>query len=152
MWKADAPEGGETLKIHDTIAPFVFGHGADLGCGCWKLKVEKTREASCLGIDGGFSPFACKEADLIADVANLTQFQDESFDYIFSSHTLEDMPYPEAVLMEWWRLVKVGGNLILYLPLTRRVAKEMGLKSWEGFYPNIGEPGATSPANKGHHR
>jgi ADP-heptose:LPS heptosyltransferase len=141
-WKIDAPEGNETEKIHNRIALYVSGHGVDLGCGCWKLKVDKTKEHSCLGVDQGLSPMACKEADVIADVSDLKMFQDESFDYAYSSHTLEDMHYTEAVLREWWRLIKVGGNLILYLPLTRKVAKEMGLANWEGFYPNMGEPGA----------
>jgi SAM-dependent methyltransferase len=142
VWRIDGPEGNESEKIHNRVAPFVSGHGIDIGCGIWKLKVTKSREHSCLGVDGGFSPLAVAEADVIADVTNLSMFRDESFDYAYSSHTLEDMHYTEAVLREWWRLVKVGGNFILYLPLTRRVAKEMGLANWEGFYPNIGEPGA----------
>lgn len=141
-WRADMPEGNETEKVHDRIAPFVFGHGVDLGCGCWKLKVDKSPSCSCLGVDAGHSQPACKEADVIADVAKLDMFTSESFDYVYSSHTLEDMPYTEAVLQEWWRLVKPGGNLILYLPLTKKVAKEMGREDWEGFYPNKGEPGA----------
>jgi len=142
MWREDLSEGNETRKIKDRLTPFIFGHGLDLGCGCWKLKVEKTPSYSCLGIDGGHSMMACKEADIIADVANLTMLTNESFDYVYSSHTLEDMPYHEAVLREWWRLIKPGGNLILYLPLTRKVAKEMGRDDWERFYPNIGEKGA----------
>jgi ADP-heptose:LPS heptosyltransferase len=141
-WRAEESDRGETTKIHDRIASYVFGHGVDLGCGCFKLKVEKTPQCSCLGVDMGNSLPACKEADIIADVANLKMFTNESFDYVYSSHTLEDMPYPEAVLREWWRLIKPGGNLILYLPLTRRVAKEMGREDWEGFYPNVGELGA----------
>ena len=141
-WRPEMSEGNETGKVHDRIAPFVFGHGLDLGCGGWPLEVKKTRETSCIGVDGGFSEFACGVADVIADVANLTMFKDESFDYVYSSHTLEDMHYPEAVLREWWRLIKPGGNLILYLPLTRKVARELGREDWEGFYPNIGESGA----------
>jgi ADP-heptose:LPS heptosyltransferase/predicted SAM-dependent methyltransferase len=140
-WDINAPEGNETSKVHDRISPFVSGHGVDLGCGCWKLKVEKSREHSCVGVDGGYSPVALTQADIIADVSDLNMFKDEAFDYVYSSHTLEDMPYTEAILREWWRLVKPGGNLILYLPLTRRVAKEMGLENWADFYPNIGEPG-----------
>jgi ADP-heptose:LPS heptosyltransferase len=142
MWKQEASEGNESAKVHDRIAPFVYGHGVDLGCGCWKLQVTKTPQTSCLGVDMGLSPMACKEADIIADVSNLAMFRDESFDYVYSSHTLEDMPYTGAVLREWWRLVRPGGNLILYLPLTKRVAKEMGREDWEGFYPNMGELGA----------
>src|SRR6266404_1697906 len=150
-WKQDAPEGNESQKCHDRIAPCVSGHGLDIGCGCWKLKVAKSREHSCLGVDGGYSPQAAAEADIIADVTDLSIFQDESFDYCYSSHTLEDMHYPEAVLREWWRLVKMGGNLILYLPLTRKVAKEMGLPNWEEFYPNIGESGANVNHQKDFH-
>lgn len=143
-WQIDAPEGNETQKVHDRIAMYVSGHGIDLGCGCWKLKVAKTQQNSCLGVDGGYSDVSCKEADLIADVARLSMFTDESFDYVYSSHTLEDMHYPEAVLAEWWRLVKPGGNLILYLPLTKKIAKEMGREDWENFYPNKGEKGANA--------
>lgn len=141
-WSAELPEGNESGKVHDRIAPFVYGHGCDLGAGCWPLKVEKTPLYSCVSVDGGFSPMACAAVDIVADVANLKMFADECFDYVYSSHTLEDMPYTEAVLKEWWRLVKPGGNFILYLPLTRKVAKEMGREDWEGFYPNIGEKGA----------
>lgn len=141
-WRPDGPEGNETSKIHDRIAPYVFGHGLDLGCGGWPLKVKKSRTHSCLGVDGGYSQFAVDHSDIVADVSKLDMFSDESFDYVYSSHTLEDMHYPEAVLREWWRLIKVGGTLILYLPLTRNVAKDMGLSNWQDFYPNKGEKGA----------
>lgn len=137
----DAIQGNETQKCHDRIAPFIYGHGADLGCGFWKLKVAKSKDTSCIGVDGGYHINATSEIDVIADVTNLKLFTNECFDYVYSSHTLEDLHYTEAVLREWWRLVKPGGNLILYLPLTRRVAKEMGLPNWEGFYPNMGENG-----------
>lgn len=141
MWHEDGPQGGETLKVHDRLAPFIYGHGADLGCGFWKLKVAKSKDTSCIGVDGGYHINATSEIDVIADVTNLKMFANECFDYVYSSHTLEDLHYTEAVLREWWRLVKPGGNLILYLPLTRRVAKEMGIEGWGGFYPNMGEPG-----------
>lgn len=140
-WRIDGPEGNETAKVHDRIAPFVYGHGVDLGCGCWKLKVEKSPNHSCIGVDMGLSQQACKEADMICDVSTLP-FKDETFDYAYSSHTLEDMHYSDAVLTEWWRIIKPGGRLILYLPLTRSVAKELGREDWENFYPNKGEEGA----------
>lgn len=140
-WRIDAPEGGETLKVHDRIAMFVWGHGVDLGCGCWKLKVPKSKEHSCLGVDKGDSPQALAECDVISDVTTLP-FKDEQFDYAYSSHTLEDMHYSDAVLIEWWRIIKPGGRLILYLPLTKKAAKELGREDWENFYPNMGEPGA----------
>lgn len=145
--RLDGPEGNESAKVHHRIAPFVSGHGLDLGCGLWPLQVEKTAANSCLGVDGGYAPWGCNGAQFICDVQKLPMFADESFDYIYSSHTLEDMPTPEAVLVEWWRLIKPGGKLILYLPLTKNVAKELGREDWENFYPNKGENGA-NPAHQ----
>src|SRR5579863_4299754 len=58
VWSKELSEGNETAKVHDRIAPFVYGHGIDLGCGCWKLKVDKTPQTSCIGVDGGYSAMA----------------------------------------------------------------------------------------------
>lgn len=141
-WRADGPQGNETGKIHDRIAPYVSGRGLDLGCGWWKLKVPKISPGDfCLGVDGAYHGMA-PDVDIHCDVTNLDLFADESFDYVYSSHTLEDMPYPGVVLKEWWRLIKPDGRLILYLPLAKAVAKELGLANWENFYPNRGEPHA----------
>src|SRR6266849_1160943 len=143
MWRIDGPEGNESAKIHDRIAPFVSGRGLDLGCGPWKLQVPKTGKDFCLGVDsigesgGYFGQSDC--VDVACDVTKLELFADESFDYIYSSHVLEDMPHPAAVLKEWWRVIKPGGNLILYLPLSKNVAKDLGLENWQDFYANKGE-------------
>lgn len=140
-WKIDGPEGNETAKVHDRIAPFVSGRGLDLGCGLWKLQVPKTGKDFCLGVDGSyFGQAEC--VDVTCDVTKLDLFSSESFDYVYSSHTLEDMQYPASVLMEWWRLIKPGGRLILYLPLAKNVAKSLGLPNWQDFYANKGEIGA----------
>ena len=140
-WSATLQEGNETAKVHDRIAMYVSGRGLDLGCGPWKLDVPKSRDNYCLGVDGGYHVDA-KGVDIVADVTDLGIFATETFDYVYSSHTLEDLHYTEAVLREWWRLVKPGGNFILYLPLTKNVAKELGREDWEQFYPNRGESGA----------
>ena len=143
-------EGNETVKVRARIAPFVSGHGLDLGCGVWPLKVAIEQELGkpplhqCIGVDGGYSPQACMAAQVIADVSALPMFASEQFDYVYSSHTLEDMVYPEAVLTEWWRVIKPGGKLILYLPLARQVAKSLGVENWHTFYPDKGTPGANS--------
>jgi ADP-heptose:LPS heptosyltransferase len=61
-------------------------------------------------------------------------FADACMDFVYSSHTLEDQEDTVGTLREWWRVVKPGGYLILYLP-------------HKDFYPNIGQPGA-NPAHK----
>lgn len=39
-----------------------------------------------------------------------------TYDYVFSSHCLEHMRDPEHALGEWWKLLKVGGSLIVVVP------------------------------------
>jgi ADP-heptose:LPS heptosyltransferase len=52
-------------------------------------------------------------------------------DFVFSSHLLEHLVDYEAALAEWWRVIKPGGYLCLYLP-------------HKDLYPNIGTPGANA--------
>jgi len=67
--------------------------------------------------------------DVLCDVSKLDVFASASMDFVYSSHTLEHIEDYQAALREWWRVVKPGGYLILYLP-------------HRDFYPNIGQPGA----------
>ena len=41
---------------------------------------------------------------------------DNSFDFVYSSHCLEHLDNADEALKNWWRVVKTGGYLILYLP------------------------------------
>lgn len=43
-------------------------------------------------------------------------FADGSQDAVFSSHCLEHMPDPRAALAEWYRVVRVGGHLVIMVP------------------------------------
>ena len=122
VWKAEAPQGNESAKVKYDVIPYMRGRGVDLGCGPWKIFPH------CIGVD------IIPGADVCARVTHLDQFASGSMDFVYSSHTLEDIEDTEGALREWWRLLKVGGFLILYLP-----HKE--------FYPNIGQPGG-NPAHK----
>lgn len=42
--------------------------------------------------------------------------EDEKFDFVYSSHTLEHTVNPDIALRNWWRVLKPGGYLILYIP------------------------------------
>lgn len=50
------------------------------------------------------------------DAQYLRGVPDESFDFVYSSHTLEHMADARVALENWWRVVKRGGYLILYVP------------------------------------
>ncbi|MDA1277812.1 MAG: class I SAM-dependent methyltransferase [Verrucomicrobia bacterium] len=50
------------------------------------------------------------DAHLMAGVEN------ETYDFVYSSHCLEHLEDIERALQNWWRILKPGGFLILYLP------------------------------------
>jgi SAM-dependent methyltransferase len=50
------------------------------------------------------------------DAQTLYGIEDGQFDYVYSSHTLEHVDNAEITLKNWWRAVRPGGFLILYLP------------------------------------
>jgi SAM-dependent methyltransferase len=96
---------GETSKARarrireNFFEKFCRGKGLDIGYG-GDLLAE-----NCLGLD-------IEDAD----AHDLGGIEDETFDFVYSSHTLEHLFKPEVALSNWWRVLKPGGYLILYLP------------------------------------
>jgi len=129
MWRAEDPQGNEAGKMLWELVPYTRGFGLDLGCGPHKafphfIGVDNKKDCQLFG-----TPM---NPDLtVPDACSLPMFASESCDFIFSSHMLEHVEDYKGALKEWWRLVKVGGHLCLYLP-----HKEL--------YPNIGQPGANT--------
>ncbi len=128
VWRADGPQGMESAKVALDIVQYFHGRCLDLGCGQRKVFPAK----HVLGVDNykDLQLFgAMANPDIVASVDKLDMFADGSIDCVFSSHTLEHIEDYEASLADWWRVVKPGGYLILYLPH----------RDW---YPNRGMPGA----------
>jgi SAM-dependent methyltransferase len=50
------------------------------------------------------------------DAQYLYGLKDSRFDFVYSSHTLEHVEDPKITLTNWWRVLKSGGYLILYVP------------------------------------
>lgn len=127
MWRAEDPQGDEAAKIKWLLVPYTRGKVLDVGCGPWKpfahfTGVDNMHHAQMFGWQ--FEPDV-----KVADCSELGQFATGGWDAVFSAHTLEHIKDFEAALKEWWRLVKVGGHLCLYLP-------------HKDFYPNIGQAGS----------
>ncbi len=123
-WDADAEQGNEAAKIRHIIVPYTRGKGLDLGCGPWKAWPHFISYDNINEWDGfEWAP------DIRGDAEDLSVFSKESMDFVFSSHLLEHMKNPKQVLREWWRVIKTGGYLVLYLPDKR-------------VYPNMGEHGS----------
>jgi SAM-dependent methyltransferase len=51
---------------------------------------------------------------MVCDAQLLEQYPDEFFDYVFSSHLLEEIEDTESTLREWLRVIKKDGNIVLY--------------------------------------
>lgn len=109
--------GDETAKTRWRVVPFTSGPGLDIGCG--KAKVFESDH--CIGIDSGLwaerGDGPCV-ANMRIDCTSDLPFTAGTWHYVYSSFLLEFVPYANVpkVLREWMRVIKVGGNLVLYLP------------------------------------
>jgi len=124
----------------------------DVGCGtgfCQPMfeKYGVSYEGICLGEDYSVAIANGKNVKLM-DFSFL-EYKDESFDLIFSRHSLEHSPMPVLTLMEWYRVSKqwccvvlpapehytyIGANHYSVMPrdLAREVFKHAGWKVvWE---------------------
>ena len=75
------------------------GRGIDIGCG----KDPVCKDALCFDIDTG-------------DANCITDYIQQQYDYVYSSHCLEHMNDPATALLGWWKLVRPGGHLFIIVP------------------------------------
>ncbi|MBU0752368.1 MAG: methyltransferase domain-containing protein [Gammaproteobacteria bacterium] len=127
VWDIRTSNGNEAAKIRYEVLPYVAAGGLDVGCGPSKvwphlIGIDSEKDTALFGVP-------MKPDIVVPDAARLSIFADGSADSVFSSHLLEHIADWQAALREWWRLVKVGGHLVLYLPHA-------------DLYPRIGQPGA----------
>lgn len=135
-WRPDMPQGNESAKTRWRSIVFCRGKGLDLGCGPEKL-IDST---NCIGVDNNIDATLFGRParfDIKADVTDLSMFASGSMDWVFSSHVLEHVPLSKIpdTLREWMRVIKPGGNLILYLPDMDQYPKcpdaELGIDKFE---------------------
>jgi len=122
MWRQDDPQGNEAQKIKYDIVPYTRGRGLDLGCGPFKAYKH------FIGVDNGHH-WGTGGADVVSEATDLSLFATNTLDFVFSSHLLEHIQDAGQALSEWFRVLKPGGHLVLYLP-------------HDELYPKVGESGA----------
>lgn len=120
----------ETSRGRHRLAKYCEGMGLDLGYGGDPI----VPCAITLDVDWGTKgppliPHAPQ--NLIGNARDLYWFKDGIFNYVYSSHLLEDFTFGEQIeiLKEWIRVIKVGGHLVLYLPdeqVYRKHCEKMG--------------------------
>lgn len=113
-WRITDPCGDESGKVKYEIVQYVRGKGIDVGCGPNKIF------PNAIGIDSGIDTqlfnIEMKPDVVCDDACDLSFIADGDLDFVYSSHLLEHIQDTKKALKEWWRTLKIGGYLVLYLP------------------------------------
>lgn len=98
---------------------YISGQGIDIGCG----------RSYGYSDDLRVHPSAIAHDLDVCDAHKMEKYDDESFDYAYASHVLEHMTDPIMAIMNWYRIVKTGGFLIITVPSMYRYEKRRSLPS-----------------------
>ena len=71
------------------------------------------------GRDFSYSPGKLPGKSYFCDGSALTPIADDSYDFVLSCHNLEHFANPMKALIEWKRVLKPGGALLVVLPYYR---------------------------------
>lgn len=119
----------ETSKIRHLVINYCEGLGCDIGFGGDKIKKD-----NCMGIDYA-QPYAYTgkdKVDIACDVMNeKIPVADNTFDYVYTSHLIEDFTNTQKALEEFIRILKPGGKLMLVFP---------DQKIYEAYCQKTGQP------------
>jgi SAM-dependent methyltransferase len=107
----------ETSKYRELTTPHCDGDGVDIGAGGdpvvpWAISLDLAPEAYAKYNAG--NP-AVNPIHLHCD-ARFLPFKDETLDWVYSSHLIEDFKDWSPLLEEWKRVVKPGGKIIILVP------------------------------------
>lgn len=104
----------ETAKVRHWVLPFCIGKGCDIGFGG-----DKIMKTNCDGIDFP-QPYTYTGKDTVdigCDVINNEiPVPDNNYDYVYTSHLIEDFVDTKDALRKFIRILKNDGNLILVFP------------------------------------
>ena len=110
----------ETSKVRHLVLPYCKGYGCDIGFGGDKIKDDS------IGIDFA-SPYAHTGRDKVDVACDVIKepipLPDDEFDYVYTSHLIEDFEDTGKGLREFIRILKPGGNLILVFPDQQKYEK-----------------------------
>lgn len=111
----------ETSRCRDRLKKYCVGYGIDIGYGGDPI----VPSAITVDMPQPYTKVGTAPLNLGGDARNLYWFANDSLNYVYSSHLLEDFDPSETkkILLEWLRVLAVGGNLILYLPDEQKYRK-----------------------------
>lgn len=102
----------ETSKVRESLAPFCHGDGVDIGYGGDPI----VPNAICMDLPDAYAKYKDWPQHLHGRAEDLSWFKDDSLDFVYSSHVLEDFEDTGALLDEWLRVIRPSKNLVLFLP------------------------------------
>ena len=104
----------ETEKVRPNVIQFCIGKGCDLGFGGDKIKKE-----NCDGIDypQPYTKVGKDTVDIGCDIIkDEIPVADNTYDYVYSSHLIEDFEDTTSGLIKMFRILKNDGLLIIAFP------------------------------------
>lgn len=109
----------ETEKYRSLTIPFCQGNGIDIGSGGdpvvpWAIQVELS-DKTYARYNSNQSPRGPLQYRDDNAFVNLP-FKDGTLDFVYSSHLLEDFFEWSPLLIEWKRVLKPGGFLVILIP------------------------------------
>lgn len=115
----------ETLKCYERrkkenfFDKYISGNGIDIGCGRLYGYSDDIRvHNSAIAHDKD-----------MCDAHTMEIFEDEIFDYVYSSHVLEHLEDPCLAIFNWFRICKNQGHIIIAVPSKYRYEKKENLPS-----------------------
>lgn len=124
----------ETAKYRDFALSYCTGNGCDIGSGGDPIRPEAIQielsESTYAWYNSNHAP--ATPIQWHGDDAYLhLPFKDETLDYVYSSHLIEDFLDWQPLLREWTRVLKIGGHLVLLAPEKER---------WNYAITHLGQP------------
>jgi SAM-dependent methyltransferase len=104
----------ETSKVRKWVLPYCIGKGCDIGFGG-----DKVVKSNCDGIDFP-QPYAFAGKDKVDIGCDVIKDEipvpDNTYDYVYTSHLIEDFVDTTDALKKFIRILKNNGTLILVFP------------------------------------
>lgn len=97
-------------RLHDSrfATRYFIGSGVDIGCGPDPIS-QYTEQFPLMT--------SCRSWDLPdGDAQYLESVEDNTFDFVHSSHCLEHMVDPKTAMTNWLRVLKPNGHLVITIP------------------------------------
>ncbi|TAG32124.1 MAG: class I SAM-dependent methyltransferase [Sphingobacteriia bacterium] len=104
----------ETAKVRSRVLSYCIGKGCDIGFGG-----DKISKVNCVGIDlpQPYTTTGKDGVDIGCDVIREEiPVADNTFDYVYTSHLIEDFTDTKDALRKFIRILKENGTLILVFP------------------------------------